>query len=1218
MVRMFLVALLGLSLVVIALGDDPKPGTEPKPPWQRLLTGADARQAADLEKRIAEREAGGSYAEATRLREELLALRTREQGADHWQTVEQKWALAATTKVATLGEEKRAAWRQAEKGDAVAGLLEQQAQYGKALPLRQERLKWCREVLGEEHPLTATGHTNVAANLYAQGRYAEAEPLFHKALDLFRKVLGEEHPLTAIGSTNIAANLHAQGKYAQAGPLYRKALDIHRKILGERHPYTAGACNGVANNLNAQGKYTEAEPLYRKALDIHRQVLGEEHPDTAASYNNVANNLNWQGRYAEAGPLFQKALNIFCKVLGEEHPNTAVSYDSIGSNLAAQGKYAEAGPLLQKALGIRRKALGEDHPHTAMSYNGVAANLYTQGKYVQAGPLYRKALDIRRKALGEDHPDTAASYNNVANNLNAQGKYTEAEPLFREALDIVRKILGEEHPHTALSYHSNAANLQAQRKYAEAEPLFRKSLDVCRKVLGEEHPLTALSYNGVAVNLSAQGKYAQAGPLYQKALDIRRKILGEDHPDTALSYHNDATNLYPQGTYPEALASLERAARSYEVARLTLAAGGLERAAFGAERSPYPFLAAARSRAGRATDAWAALEADLARGLLDEVALRRGPALTPAEQRQRDDLRDRRARLDARALALASRLQRTDAETAEMERLVAQRQQLEKSLADLAVEVSRREVAPLAQVQAALPADAAFVAWVDAADQSGQVQEHWGCVVRPRGETCWERLPGSGPEGRWTRADSDLPVQLHAALARSAPAADVAALAQKLHAQRLAPLSKHLDGVRHVFVAAVNRMAGIPLEALTDQYTVSYTPSGTYLARLKDRERPRSTALLAVGDPVFPPIKDTPPAALPPGGLLITQVLPGGAAANARLQAGDVLVAYAGQDLTSVEQLGRLIAARAGEKAVIATVWREGQEKLAERELAPGRLGVALAKEPAREALTSRRQADQLLVQATRGETFAELPGTQVEVARLADLFDPRDITTLTRAAASEQHIDGLRRAGKLTQYRYLHFATHGKANDVRAFESALLLSPPARPPEVRVGEPYLEGRLTAGEVLEYWKLEAELVTLSACDSGLGRRGGGDGLLGFAQAFLMAGSRSVCLTLWQVDDTATALLMDRFYRNLLGKRADGGQPMGKAAALREAKQWLRTLTAAEALERLGTLTQGVVRGQRPAREEMPAVPRPKDAGKDYRPYAHPRYWAAFILIGDPD
>jgi CHAT domain-containing protein len=197
------------------------------------------------------------------------------------------------------------------------------------------------------------------------------------------------------------------------------------------------------------------------------------------------------------------------------------------------------------------------------------------------------------------------------------------------------------------------------------------------------------------------------------------------------------------------------------------------------------------------------------------------------------------------------------------------------------------------------------------------------------------------------------------------------------------------------------------------------------------------------------------------------------------------------------------------------------------------------------------------------------------------------------------------------------HLATHGKANNVSAFGRVNIKADSERLPEVRVGEPYLDGRLTAGEVLEYWKLDAELVTLSACESGLGRRGGGDGLLGFAQSFLMTGSRSVCLTLWQVDDTATVLLMDRFYRNLLGKGA-GGKALGKAAALREAKQWLRNVTAGEALKRLGTLTKGIVRGERPAREEMQAVPQPKNASTDYRPYAHPRYWAAFILIGDPE
>jgi CHAT domain-containing protein len=701
-------------------------------------------------------------------------------------------------------------------------------------------------------------------------------------------------------------------------------------------------------------------------------------------------------------------------------------------------------------------------------------------------------------------------------------------------------------------------------------------------------------------------------------LDICRKALGEEHPHTAQSYSNVAANLNAQGQYAAALQSLETAARSYETARLGVAAAGLQRAAFGAEHSPYPFLAATCCRAGRTAHAWAALEANLARGLLDDMALRRDTSLPPSERRQRDELLARRTPLEARILALVGRPQRRASEDAELKRLLQQRQELEKSLDALAVAVSRREVATLEQLQAALPADAAFLTWIDVFDKSGAMQEHWGCVVRPKGEPRWERLPGSGSEGKWTHEDGQLATQFRAALARSAPTAEIDALAKKLHAQRLAPLEKNLAGVKRLFVAPVNQMAGIPIEALTNQYIISYTPSGTYLARLKDRPPPRSTRLLAVGDPLFPPTKTAaPPAALPPGGLLIAQVVPGGNAAMARLQAGDVLVAYAGQQLTSADQLGKLRDAHAKDKSVVVQVWREGQEKLAQRDLAPGPLGVALANEPAREAIAARRQTDQMLAKLRRGDDFAELPGTQVEIARLTGLFDSQAVTKLTRADASEQSLDQLRKDGELKQFRYLHFATHGQTNNVRAFDSALILTRPDKLPEPRAGEPYLDGRLTAAEVLEYWKLDAELVTLSACESGLGRQGGGDGLLGFAQSFLLAGSRSVCLSLWQVDDTATALLMDRFYRNLLGKREDGAKPMGKAAALREAKQWLRNVPASEALARLGEITKGVVRGERPAREEMRAVPKPKDAAGDYKPYAHPRYWAAFILIGDP-
>lgn len=335
--------------------------------------------------------------------------------------------------------------------------------------------------------------------------------------------------------------------------------------------------------------------------------------------------------------------------------------------------------------------------------------------------------------------------------------------------------------------------------------------------------------------------------------------------------------------------------------------------------------------------------------------------------------------------------------------------------------------------------------------------------------------------------------------------------------------------------------------------------------------------------------------------MLVAQVVPGGPAAGAQLRAGDVLLRYAGREVTSLDRLKELITANEKAKANPVVVWREGAAPLT-IDVPPGKLGVVLDPDPAPQAVAARRKREEQLALRARGGEWAELPGTAAELRGLRDLFP--DATALTRADASPDRLAVLHADKTLGGCRYLHFAAHGEGNNVRAFESALILS----------GDDKAVGKLTARHVLENWQLDAELVTLSACETAVGTDAGGDSPLGFAQAFLTAGARAVCLSLWKVDDAATGLLMDRFYRNLLGKRDGLAKPMGKAAALAEAKTWLRELPAEQAAERLAALSKGVSRG---AGETPPplAAPKPADGGK---PFAHPRYWAAFILIGDPD
>ncbi len=1236
-----------LSITLGAAAHEPSRPADPKPPCERLLSGRDAARAEEFQKQIDAAEAADRYDDAIRLGEELLTLRTQVQGADHWEVVTTRWALNAARRLAQLPREQRDEWRTALRGVTEAQSLMAQGAFAEAQVLLEAHRRSCEQVFGERHRETASADNVLGTCLSSLAKYEEAGHVLERAMEVRRDLLGDRHPETAISMSNIAQTLDAQGKFLESEPLHRQALEACREALGNRDFRTATCCNNLAFCLSAQAKYGEAQPLFQESLDVIRELKGEDDPYTASAMNNVAYNLAALGEHAEAERLYRQALDLRRRVLGERHADTATAYANLAQELDEQGKHADAWPLHQRALDLRRELLGEMHVDTGGSYNNLAGNLSIRGDHVGAGQLHLKALHIHRTLFGDVHPETARDYFNLAGTLYSQDRHAEAQPLYERSLQLHVLIYTERHTYTILGMRQLARNLAAQERYADAVPLFRKALDLSREVLGETHTGTADSHNDLACILDTLGQYAEALPHHQRALELDTQGWGEQHPATCLCYMDLAGHLCRQGRYAEAqpllaksLASLRQrvgdrhqyttrvldslaailvlqhryadalpllreSIASYETARLTFAERGADRALFRAEGSPYLLFTISHIRLGDVKAAWTAAELDLARGLNDELASRNRIALTPEEQARQEEYTTRLHDVQPRILELVARPLLEAEEQSELTRLQAERQSLEDKLSALAVALNQRQLATLREVQASLPADGALVLWIDGDDLAGQMQEHWACVVRSSGDPQWEQLAGRGEGGVWTEEDKSLPQALLNAVAREAPTTEVTELAAKLNAQRLAPLEKHLVGIRRLFVVPVHAMAGVPIEVVTDRCVVSYVPSGTFLARQNERERHAGATLLALGDPVFPFSSPKDDALLPVGGLLITQVLPGGAAERARLIPGDVLLAYAGAKVESLEQLATLILDHAREESVPTSVWRAGDTT--ERHLSAGSLGVLFDRQLAPTAL----KTNQLLSQVSRGGDWAELPGTSVEVARLRSLAGDDHTTSLTRYDASEQSLEQLRADGKLKDFRYLHFATHGEPNNARAFESALILAQDQITGEIpKGGGKYYDGRLTANEVLENWELNADLVTLSACESALGRPGGGDGLLGFAQAFLLAGARSVCLSLWKVDDTATALLMDRFYQNLLGKREGLGGPMPKAEALAEAKQWLRNLTQDEANRLWTVMSTNVSRGTGEA--AIPLVP------ADDHPYSHPRYWAAFILIGDPE
>jgi CHAT domain-containing protein len=162
------------------------------------------------------------------------------------------------------------------------------------------------------------------------------------------------------------------------------------------------------------------------------------------------------------------------------------------------------------------------------------------------------------------------------------------------------------------------------------------------------------------------------------------------------------------------------------------------------------------------------------------------------------------------------------------------------------------------------------------------------------------------------------------------------------------------------------------------------------------------------------------------------------------------------------------------------------------------------------------------------------LPYSQREAEAIAGLVPAGELFAATGFAASRQAVV----APQLGRYRIVHFATHGELDSEHPELSHLVLSR-----FDGAGRP-VAGRLYAHEIYRL-ELPAELVTLSACRSALGEEVRGEGLVGLTQAFFHAGAARVLVSLWQVDDEATAALMAAFYRSLL---AEGLPPAAALAA----------------------------------------------------------------------
>ncbi len=422
---------------------------------------------------------------------------------------------------------------------------------------------------------TATLYNNMGVMFHSLQQYDSSEYYHLQALAIRERLFDVQHPDYQQSTANLAAMYSASGQYQklidfcqqrgdslnlnyihalhqQAADQYQQAdyeaatskmhmvLRLREQAQGTAHPDYAASLNLLALLAQEQNHYTEAEQLYQQTLRIQKETLGKRHPDYISTLNNLSTLYYQLGDYASAEPLMQEALAFRKREFGPYSQEYASSLNQMAALYHALGDYVSAVKVAQQSLAIIEHDRGRDNVDYARGLGNLGEIYKTMGEYEKAEPMLIEACERTRNALGNGHPDYALCLNNLAALYEAIGDFDSAKPLLHEVLWIKKQTVGTHHIDYALALQNMATILASLGNLAEAEPLYREATEVSREIYGAAHPEHAFNLNNLATLLIKMERYDEAEPLILEALEIRKNALGETHPDYAMSINNMA------------------------------------------------------------------------------------------------------------------------------------------------------------------------------------------------------------------------------------------------------------------------------------------------------------------------------------------------------------------------------------------------------------------------------------------------------------------------------------------------------------------------------------------------------------------------------------------------------------------------------------------------------------------------------------------------------
>jgi CHAT domain-containing protein len=998
-------------------------------------------------------------------------------------------------------------------------------QFDQALVFADSSIRSSMTLQGDSSIYSAQANNNKGSIYLYTTRFDDALLFYHRSADIYKKRFGKKNADLAMAYSNIGLAHKEKSEYQLALTYYQKGADMIIELSGMTSPVLGDIYDKMGIVYFAMDEHSKALECFSNGLTIREQLFGQNNADVASSYNNIGTVYWVKNDRLNALKYFLKSLSIKINLKGEKDNQVASSYNNIGAVYRDNSEYDKALEYYIKSLTIKEEIYGKKHKEVAKSYNNIGTVYQDIGMYDKALEYYHKSLAIRKELYGDKHELLSVSYGNIGLAYNDKKDFEKALDYFFRSMAIQKEVLGEKHSDLAETY---------------------------------------VNVGDVYINLH---EYDRAQEYLLRALNILKTVFGEKHKSVARVYRNLGQIHYLKNEYPASLAYFQQAVSSCLWDSLATV-DTFSAPVISNHLSWTEFINALSGKA----NVLSAQSRSTGKQEFLKFALNHYMACDTLLDKTRKEISGQSDKI---------------------------------SLGESASAIYEKAVDVCNQLK---------VNSIKAEDQNKYKELSFYFSEKNKASVLLESLSGqqalqfAGIPDSLLAKEHDLRIDINFYNKQLADMPDSAK--QVLFRDRLFSCNRSYDSLIIKFE-----------ELYPDYYNLKYSESTASVSDIQKQLDP-STAMISyfAGDSTITIFtitnhsfetehKSTPfnflnqiesyrrsltntasfaqqkykKAAYQFYDLLIPKklnkkiknliIIPDHALATIPFE---TFLTKPVTDQAEMHKLPYLINQYAISYSYSATLFMKTFPKEKTKEIELRDLNDWLAFAPVADtSQTGMSLASRELLQRyqnlssdsmkTRGmrDYFAPLPGTLSEVSTILNIFDQNKAKAKIEVNknADEKTI----KSGLLKDYRILHFATHGMVNNEKPELSCILLA------SADSTDTQNDGILYSGEIYNL-KLNADLVVLSACETGLGKIKKGEGILGLTRALLYAGSKNIIVSLWQVSDQSTSDMMIVFYDDLLNK---GLSKSDYSKSLQHSKRYM-------------------IKNKQ---------------------YAHPFYWSPFVLIG---